>query len=92
MEEGIIPERGGFRGRDSNPDSTVQSRMSCRLDDPGVFLAKDQDTRRLLLGYSEIATIRQARKSPPELARFFLDTAFVPLLGFASAINHGWWR
>jgi hypothetical protein len=46
----------------------------------------------LLLGYSEIATIRQARKSPPELARFFLDTAFVPLLGFASAINHGWWR
>jgi hypothetical protein len=25
-----------FRGRDSNPDSTVQSRMSCLLDDPGV--------------------------------------------------------
>ena len=27
----------GFRGRDSNPDSTVQSRMSCLLDDPGVI-------------------------------------------------------
>jgi hypothetical protein len=27
-----------FRGRDSNPDSTVQSRMSCLLDDPGVIV------------------------------------------------------
>jgi hypothetical protein len=26
-----------FRGRDLNPDSTVQSRMSCLLDDPGVI-------------------------------------------------------
>ena len=92
MEEGIIPESGGFRGRDLNPDSTVQSRMSCRLDDPGVFLAKDQDARRLLLVYSEVATIRQARKLPPQPASFSLDTAFSPLLGFATIINHSRWR
>jgi hypothetical protein len=29
-----------FRGRDSNPDSTVQSRMSCLLDDPGVIVVE----------------------------------------------------
>jgi hypothetical protein len=28
-----------FRGRDLNPDSTVQSRMSCLLDDPGDISA-----------------------------------------------------
>ena len=36
-EASFYADRYGFRGRDSNPDSTVQSRMSCLLDDPGVI-------------------------------------------------------
>ncbi len=34
LDDGASPIQQ-FRGRDSNPDSTVQSRMSCLLDDPG---------------------------------------------------------
>ena len=34
LDDGALPLQK-FRGRDSNPDSTVQSRMSCLLDDPG---------------------------------------------------------
>ncbi len=36
LDDGALPLQK-FRGRDSNPDSTVQSRMSCLLDDPGVI-------------------------------------------------------
>jgi hypothetical protein len=35
LDDGASPLQK-FRGRDSNPDSTVQSRMSCLLDDPGM--------------------------------------------------------
>src|SRR5919205_4606773 len=41
--------RWGFRGRDSNPDSTVQSRMSCLLDDPGAI----QHSRELPCRFQE---------------------------------------
>jgi hypothetical protein len=37
LDDGALPVQK-FRGRDSNPDSTVQSRMSCLLDDPGVVV------------------------------------------------------
>jgi hypothetical protein len=39
LDDGALPI-GKFRGRDSNPDSTVQSRMSCLLDDPGVIVSR----------------------------------------------------
>ena len=39
-EAGFYANSWGFRGRDSNPDSTVQSRMSCLLDDPGVIVVE----------------------------------------------------
>ena len=37
LDDGALPLQK-LRGRDSNPDSTVQSRMSCLLDDPGVVV------------------------------------------------------
>ena len=39
LDDGALPLQQ-FRGRDSNPDSTVQSRMSCLLDDPGVIVVE----------------------------------------------------
>ena len=39
LDDGAAPFQL-FRGRDSNPASTVQSRMSCLLDDPGVIVVE----------------------------------------------------
>lgn len=48
LDDGALPCEK-FRGRDSNPDSTVQSRMSCLLDDPGMAIA---------VGCSPLPTLR----------------------------------